>query len=308
MLLALIVRILPTGSHHAGQIEGLFVDADRVSGHRLALNIVDIRVHACRNGHDQCDADNADGSCECRKERAALLGTQIVEAQCQRRAERHGCAAHGLAHGSSGRFVLNWFERVGVGTNHTVLELHNARGILVGQFGVVCHHHHKTVFGDLFEQIHDLHGSVGIKRTGWLVGEHDIRIVHQRACNGHALHLTAGKLVRLFVDVFAQTHLFKRLARTFSTLRTRYARNGQGKFHIRQNGLMGNEIVALEYETDGVVAIGVPIAAFVLFGGNAVDYQIAGIIVVKSADDIKQCGFAGSRRTENGHEFVVTQV
>ena len=110
-----------------------------------------------------------------------------------------------------------------------------------GQFGVVCHHHHKTVFGDLFEQIHDLHGSVGIKRTGWLVGEHDIRIVHQRACNGHALHLTAGKLVRLFVDVFAQTHLFKRLARTFSTLRTRYARNGQGKFHIRQNGLMGNE-------------------------------------------------------------------
>ena len=74
MLLALIVRTLLAGSHHAGQVEGLFVDADRVSSHRLALNIVDISVHACRNGHDQCDADDADGSCECRKERTALLG------------------------------------------------------------------------------------------------------------------------------------------------------------------------------------------------------------------------------------------
>ena len=71
---------------------------------------------------------------------------------------------------------------------------------------------------------------------------------------------------------------------------------------------MGNEIVALEHETDGVVAIGVPIAAFVLFGGNAVDHQIAGIIVVKSADDVEQCGFAGAGRSENGHEFAVTQV
>ena len=74
--------------------------------------------------------------------------------------------------------VLGWFERVGVGTDHTVLELHNARGILVGQFGVMCHHHHEAVFGNLFEQIHDLHGSIGIKRTGRLVGEHDVRIVH----------------------------------------------------------------------------------------------------------------------------------
>ena len=129
-------------------------------------------------------------------------------------------------HGSGSRFVLGWFERVGVGTNHTVLELHNARGILVGQFGVMRHHHHEAVFGDLFEQIHDLHGSVGIKRTGRLVGEHDVRIVHQCARNGHALLLTAGKLVRLFVDMLAQTHLFKRLARTLSTLRMRYARNG----------------------------------------------------------------------------------
>ena len=53
---------------------------------------------------------------------------------------------------------------------------------------------------------------------------------------------------------------------------------------------MGDEIVALEHEADAVVAVGVPVAVFVLFGENAVDDEIARIVMVEAADDVEHAG------------------
>lgn len=71
---------------------------------------------------------------------------------------------------------------------------------------------------------------------------------------------------------------------------------------------MRDEVVTLEHEADGVVAVGIPVAALVLLGGDAVDHQIAGIIMVEPADNVEQRGFARSGRTEDGHELAVAQV
>ena len=59
---------------------------------------------------------------------------QIVEAQRQRRGERHRRAAHRLVHGRLfGRLVHD--ERVGVGADHAVAQVDDARGILFRKFG-----------------------------------------------------------------------------------------------------------------------------------------------------------------------------
>ena len=84
--------------------------------------------------------------------------------------------------------------------------------------------------------------------------------------------------------------------------------DGKGQLHVGQHGLVGDEVVALEHKADGVVAVGVPVAVGVLFGGDAVDDQIAAVIPVQTADNVQQGSFAGAAGAEDGDEFVITQV
>ena len=71
---------------------------------------------------------------------------------------------------------------------------------------------------------------------------------------------------------------------------------------------MGNQIVALEHKTNGVVAVGVPVAVGVLFGGDAVDDEVAAVVAVQAADDVQQRGLAGAAGAEDGDEFAVAKV
>ena len=50
------------------------------------------------------------------------------------------------------------------------------------------------------------------------VGSQDIRIVDERPRDGDALHLTAGHLVRLFVELVAKAHALKRPDRALAAL------------------------------------------------------------------------------------------
>ena len=63
----------------------------------------------------------------------------------------------------------------------------------------------------------------------------------------------------------------------------------------------------MEHEADAVVAVGVPVAVLVLLGGNAVDDQVARIVMVKPAHDVQQRGLARARRPQDGHELVVAE-
>ena len=50
---------------------------------------------------------------------------------------------------------------------------------------------------------------------------------------------------------------------------------------------MGDQVVALENETNGVVSVAVPVLAFEILGGFAANDEIAGGILVQTADDIQ---------------------
>ena len=51
-------------------------------------------------------------------------------------------------------------------------------------------------------------------RVGGLVAQHHLRVVRQRAGNGHALLLAAGKLAGVALRQIGQAHQFKQLMGT----------------------------------------------------------------------------------------------
>ena len=198
-------------------------------------------------------------------------------------------------------------EGVGVGRDDAVREVHDAICVLLRKFRVVRNHDDQTIVGDLGEQVHDLNARFGIERAGGLVCQQDLGVVDKRAGDGDALHLTAGKLAGALVDVVAEADLLQRLDGTLLALLRGDAGKRQGELDVGEYALMGDEVVALEHEADAVVAVGVPIAVFVLVGGHAVDDHVARVVMIEAADDVEQRGLARAGRTEDGYELVVAE-
>ena len=190
------------GGQQAGQIHAAAQDLHRVLGKGVPLHVGDILVDTGGQGDDQRNADDADRACKGREQGAGLFGPEVVEAQGQRGPPRHGGVAHVLV---NGRGKLSGVGLVGggVGADDTILQVHQLR--------VVGDHDHQPVLCHLLEQLHDLDAGFAVQRAGGLVRQQDIRVVDQRTGNGNALHLAAGHLAGVLVQLIAQPHLLQRL-------------------------------------------------------------------------------------------------
>ena len=201
-------------------------------------------------------------------------------------------------------------HHAGVGIAHDPAVLHpdDPVGVFLRQLRVVGNHDHQPFPGNLLQQIHHLDAGLRVQGAGGFVRQQDIRVVDKSPGNGHPLHLAAGHLVGLLVELIAQSHRLQGCLCPLFPLRRGDAGNGQCQLHIGQNTLMGDQIVALEHETDGMVPVGIPVPVRVFSGGNAVDDQIAAVIPVQTADDVQQCGLTGAAGAQNGHKFIVPQI
>ena len=197
---------------------------------------------------------------------------------------------------------------VRIANNPAVLDPDNAVGIFFRQFRVVGDHHHKAVLGNLLQQLHDLHAGFRVQRAGGFVSQQNIRVIDQRTGNGHTLHLAAGHLVGLLMKLIAQAHSFQRAGSPAAALLLGDAGDGQRQLNVGQNGLVGNQVVALEHKTDGVVAVGIPVPVRIFFRGDAVNHQIAAVIPIQTADHVQQRGLAGAAGAQNRHELIVPEV
>ena len=168
-------------------------------------------------------------------------------------------------------------------------------------------HDDQAVVRNLGEQVHDLHTGLGVERARGLVCQQDLGIVDERAGDGDALHLAAGKLARLFAHVLGKPHAAERLDGALPALSAGHAGKREGQLDVFQNGLVWDKVVGLEHEADAVVAICVPIAVFVLACGHAVDEQVSVVVMVKAADDVEHGGLARARRPQHRHELVVAE-
>ena len=70
---------------------------------------------------------------------------------------------------------------------------------------------------------------------------------------------------------------------------------------------MGDQVVALEHEADGVVAVGVPVPVPEFLGGAAVDDEVAAGILVQAAHDVEQGGLAAAGVAQDGDELVLPE-
>ena len=169
-------------------------------------------------------------------------------------------------------------------------------------------HDNELILGNLLEDIHYLHGGIGVERARRFVRKKDIGVIDERTRDCDTLHLTAGHLVRLFVELVAKPYLFQRLGGALSAFARSDAGERQCKLNIGQNRLVRDKVVRLKNETDGMVSVSVPVRVREIFCGLPVDDQITGGVVVKSADDIEHSGFTAAGVTENCYKLALPKL
>ncbi len=273
----------------------------------VSFYIGDIVVYPGGQGQDQSNADDADGTGKSREKSSSFFGAQIVEAEGKGSGKGHFGPAHVVVF----RLRLLFFFRVkgvGIVDDFAVPQVDDAGGIFLSQLRIVGHHHHQPVFGHFSQQIHDLDAGFAVQSACGLVGQQNVRIIDQSPCNGYPLHLAAGHLIGALVHLIPQAYLFQGFFCPLAALVSRNAGNGQRQLHIGEHRLMGDEMVTLKHKADGVVAVGIPVSVLILFGRDAVDDQIAGIVTVQAADDIQKGGFSRTAGPQNGNKFIVPQI
>ena len=169
------------------------------------------------------------------------------------------------------------------------------------------HHDDQAIARQTLQDLHDLDGGVGIERARRLVCQDDLGIVDDGARDGDTLHLTAGELVGALVHMLSQADLRQSLLGALPAFCLGRTRKQQRHLHVRDDALMGDQVVALEDEAHGMVSIRVPVAIEVAFGRSSVDDEVAAGVLVESADDVEQRGLAAAGLTEDTHEFLVTE-
>jgi hypothetical protein len=109
------------------------------------------------------------------------------------------------------------------------------------------------------------------------------------------------------VYLVTKTYGNKRIGGSFATFCLGNARKRERKLYVCKHGLVRYQVIALEYESDRVIAVRVPISITEGLGGFTVDYQVTVGVSVKTSYDVEQGGLSASRLTENGNELVFSE-
>ena len=78
----------------------------------------------------------------------------------------------------------------------------------------------------LSQQLHDLDAGFAVQGASGFVCQQNVRIVDEGPGDGHPLHLSAGHLVGLLVEMVSQADLFQGVDSALPALFLRYARQG----------------------------------------------------------------------------------
>ena len=301
---------LSHGGEESGGVLRLLLNGQGVGGQGILLHQRYVGVDAVGQSQDQGDTNDTDRPSKGGHEGTALLGHEVVEGEMEGRPEGHGgllALFHvGLAY--DGLLGRGGFKGHGIVGDASVAKFYDAGGVFLGQLGVMGDHDDQLVLGDLSEDLHDLHTGNGVQSARGLVGQKNIGVVDDGAGNGHTLHLTARHLVGLLVELIPQTYLFQCLGGPSAALGLGDARQGQRQLYVGQNGLVRDEVVALEDKAYAMVAVGVPIPILEVLGGFSVDEQVTVGVAIQTADDVEQGGLTASRRAEDGYELALTEV
>ena len=104
--------------------------------------------------------------------------------------------------------------------------------------------------GKAADHVHDLFRRPCVEVAGRLVGEHDLGVRDERACNAHALLLSAGHLVRKVVHAVLQSHAAEHFLRLQQPHIRVDALEHQRHGHVFRRRQLRQQVVGLEDEAD----------------------------------------------------------
>ena len=159
------------------------------------------------------------------------------------------------------------------------------------------YHYHKALLCNLFQKLHNLNAGIRVQGPGRFIREKNLRVIDQGTGNGYSLHLSAGHLTGTLVKLGAKPHFLKSFFGPAPSLVFGNTGNGQGKLHIGQHSLMGNQVIALKNKANGVISVGIPIPVLIFPGGNSIDDQVSAVVTVQATDNIQKSGLAGTTWT-----------
>src|SRR5690606_18733928 len=132
----------------------------------------------------------------------------------------------------------------------------------------------------------------------------DARVVHQRPGDGNALLLAAGQLIGTVLQPLAKPQAGKQfLGAGMARLPWQAGING-GYFHVLGGIGRGNQVVALENETEGAAAQAGQLVAIQLGNILAFEQVTAGGGLVQAAEQVHQGRLAGAGGAHDGDELA----
>src|SRR3954471_13274201 len=138
-----------------------------------------------------------------------------------------------------------------VADDATLLEGHDPLPEGGDDVGVVrCHQHRDAQLVDPQQQLQDRPADQRVEVPGGLVGDHDLRVVDERARDGRALLLAAGELVRVLLRLPRQADQRKRAGDGRPDPAPRRARDLEREPDVLADGLARQQLEVLEDDAD----------------------------------------------------------
>ena len=135
------------------------------------------------------------------------------------------------------------------------------------------------------KKFHYLLSVFRIEVSGRLVGQYELRVGDDGACDGYALLLTAGELLREVFGAVRDVHAVQNFGHAASALRSLHAQIDERQLDILEDVKFVDEVERLEYEAD--IALAEQRAILFTESGDLLPEQgvAAGCGIVEQAED-----------------------
>ena len=184
------------------------------------------------------------------------------------------------------------------------VQFDNALAHRVDDLFVMCGHHDGgagTV--DSVQHLHNAQRCGRVKVAGGLVGQQDLRVVHIRTGDGHALLLATGQLMRIVLLFAGKTHGVQHLGHQRLNGGTAGTDHLERERHVLPHGFVVEQLVVLEHEAQRTAVmrhLTVGDTAQVVAGHT--NLTAGGLLLAQQ--QAQQRGFTGSGCAHQEHEVA----
>ncbi len=157
---------------------------------------------------------------------------------------------------------------------------------------------------ELLKDAENFFTAMAVERAGRFVGKNDLRIVDERAGDGNALLLSAGKLARGMMRAFAHPESLQDHAGFLTPFFLFLACIYGGNFDIAHRIQLAQQMIALEDETEMLTPQLRQFIGFKFRCGAAGNQIFAFRRPVQAAENVHQRRFARTGRTDDRHHLA----